>query len=713
MSYNTSDPNQQWQPPVDTNNQQKLHSFSQQATLSSPTSGGGSYQQSQRSYTWADGNTQGQHHSSQQSWSWQGQTHTPANQSPPAFSTPSISTQSTFHHQLHQQRLQNAMNHSQQAFAIHQQAMNMHHNMATSISNMTPIVQQTSQPQIMYQSMSPQPQQVYQQSALQSPLPLQPQVAQQPQQPALLMDSQPQSPMPTTLQQRYTQHQQTYSGSPLTSPGAVQPQLQYQQSIYQQSIYQQTQLPQSPLPHASQQALQQAAQQAPQQTPLARHTPQSQQTIQQLPHDHRFFDNMNCAGAEIYRFPRDLELDGTSVQSSHEGKDQEVRRLQEQLAAVERQRRLDAERNSQKLAELVRSQATSPSTQTPALDMSALQRVIRETQSQQLSVQDIERVVEEQVSKRLAGMATKANIQNAGAQMQTALSQVPAGLNEEQVQQAVNRELNHVMQDLANRTNQQRRIAWQRQQDPQLWQTPQHNVQTDFVIEELPDEVTVIHPHGAVKEAKPQSALRPGGNQNAAASRITPGAGQYGTASPTSAYNEVQSTSQGALVTSQYAGGSQYVAIEARNPRASVEGSQQANVPVSSIPASHRHAAIEAQPMAPNVPGNALAPANTILPTGASHSAMPYASSLEHYGAAPGQLQLTPTHGWGASSSDPIGFVRPQGQLEAAPVQMQQIAGDIPQLQLEVPSSSSTGYPTTGQELVHQSRDLEKQPPRR
>ena len=140
---------------------------------------------------------------------------------------------------------------------------------------------------------------------------------------------------------------------------------------------------------------------------------------------------MNRAGAEINRRLHDLEQSKPSVQSSHEAKDQELQRLQEQLAAVERQRRQDAERNSQQLAELVRSQATSPSAQAPAFDMSALQRVIRETQTQQLSAQDIERVIEEQVGKCLAGMATKADIQNACAQMQTALSQVPAGLNEE------------------------------------------------------------------------------------------------------------------------------------------------------------------------------------------------------------------------------------------------------------------------------------------
>lgn len=68
MSYNTNDLNQQWQPPVDPNNQQQLPAFNQQATPNPQSPDGGNYQQRQQSYTWTDGNTQGQHHSSQQSW---------------------------------------------------------------------------------------------------------------------------------------------------------------------------------------------------------------------------------------------------------------------------------------------------------------------------------------------------------------------------------------------------------------------------------------------------------------------------------------------------------------------------------------------------------------------------------------------------------------------------------------------------------------------
>lgn len=200
-------------------------------------------------------------------------------------------------------------------------------------------------------------------------------------------------------------------------------------------------------------------------------------------------EDMNRAGAQISQRLRDLEHSNPRAQSDQEAKDREVGRLQEQLAAVNRQRLEESERNSQQLAELVRSQAVSPATQTPAFDMSALQKVIRETQARQLSAADIERVIEEQVSRRLSGMATKADIQSAGAQMQSALSQVPAGLNEQQVQQAVNRELNNVMQGVADRVNRQRYLAGQSPQD-----TPSQQVQTqtEFVIEELPDDDDVV-----------------------------------------------------------------------------------------------------------------------------------------------------------------------------------------------------------------------------
>jgi hypothetical protein len=253
MSYNANDPNHQWQAPIDPNNQQQLQPFNQQAISSQSFPGGGNYQQNQQSYTWTDGNTQGQHHTSQQSWSWQGQIATPAIQSPPVISPPSMLMQANSHHQLHQQMHQSAMNHAQQALTHHQQAMNMHQNVALAMSNLTRIMQQTPQTQITYQSMSPQPQPGYQQSLLQHTS-QQPQVAYAP---ALSMGSQSQSP-PATAQQ-----QQAHYSPSSTSPMASQHQLQYPQAIYQQ-----TYPLQSPQP--------QVAQQTSQPTPLGQQSSQPQ-----------------------------------------------------------------------------------------------------------------------------------------------------------------------------------------------------------------------------------------------------------------------------------------------------------------------------------------------------------------------------------------------------------------------------------------------------
>lgn len=532
----------------------------------------------------------------------------------------------------------------------------MHHNMTSLMSSMSPIVQQAPHPQIAYQSLSPQPQQVYQQGLLQ----ISSQQPQYVQQPALSISSQPQSHSPTVLQPQ--QQQQTQHAPSQTSSITTQPQLQYPHSIYQQ-----TQSLQSPISYASQHA---PLLQQPVQPPSTGKLSHGQQVIQQQPrqdpHDHRFqelekqrtqdIEKMNQAGAELNKRLRDLEQSEARVQSDHEAKDREVRQLQEQLAAAERQRRQDAERNSQQLTELLRSHATSPSAQTPALDTNALRRVIQETQVQQLSAQDIERVIEEQVSKRLSGMATKADIQNAGAQMQHALSRVPTGLNEQQVQQAVKRELNNVMQDVANRVNQQRRIAGQ---------TSQGHVQTEFVIEELPEEITVIQ---SDNEATPQRMpLSAGGHYTGPI--FAPEPVQHGNAYPTSAYGEVQMmTSQRPAAAGQSLGGSQYAAIEPGPPRQSIVPTSQAHMPTSSNPKIARHiAAIAPSPLASNVPGNALAP---------------------------------------------LEVAKPQERLEAASAQMQQITGAGNQRQLEAPPLTTTAHPTRGQELVRQGRDLERQIPR-
>jgi hypothetical protein len=724
MSYNANDPNQQWQPSVNPNQQQQqVQSFNQQATPNSSTPGGGNYQQNQQSYSWTDGNTQSQHTSTQQSWSWQGQTTTPMIQSPTAFPSMPMLNQGASHQQFHQQMHQNAMAH-------HQNAMNtMHQNMASMMSNMTPMVQQTPlQPQITYQTVSsPQPQIAWQQSVVQSPQ-QQAQIAYQPPQ---LMSPEVQVPQPA---QSYHQVQQQPHHNPSpTSPMAVQPQLQYPQSIYQQTQSQQIpsfQAPtvQSPHPQALQQ--QPLVQQRPQITNIEQLSP-SQQTVQQRPqqldHRDRFQDlekqrkkdleNMNRAGFEINKRLQELEQSKTRAQTDQQAKDHEVRKLKEQLASVERQRRQDAERNSQQLAELVRSQATFPPAQTPAFDLSDLQKVIGKMQAQQLSPQDIERVIEEQVGKHLSGMATKADIQNAGAQMQNALSQAPAGLNEAQVQQAVNREFNNVIQDVANRANQQRRMAGQGNRAPQSGQVPQDRVQTDFVIEELPDEGSATQPPNPVSNSSTQRALPSTGHYNSG-STMAPTARVNVNTAPTTSANEVRSIPQ-------------------QRPGATTQS-----------PNRPQYAAIKASPVAPVASVGAVSlvdrsvPATTARP-GSSNALTRPATSTQQRNVTYVQPQVatahpTPTHGWSIPPSglapQPMALSMPQRQLEAtassAPnldiaraqnsnsmprgaaqmaAQPRQIEAASSQRQLEAPPSSSAGYSATGQELVHQSRDVARQ----
>lgn len=346
---------------------------------------------------------------------------------------------------------------------------------------------------------------------------------QQPQQQAHIAYQQVASPPPpmqvqSTPQQGYVPHRQQqaqieYRHMPPVSPvqqvqyqnqpmpqqsnfphQRQQAQIEYQSKspllpVQYQNIVRQEDLPMSPPHQQSTQKLLPPAASNEAMQPQG-HSSQTILPVVSRPSDHRIVnlekqrkvdvENTNRAGARINQRLRDLEQSKVQAQQDHDAKDREVRRLQEQLAFVERQRRQDAERNSKQLADLVRSQSASPAASSAgAFDMSALQKVIQETQAHQLTARDVERVIEEQVSKRLIGMATKQDIQDAGAQMQGALSKVPAGLSQQEIQQAVNRELINVLQDVANRVDQQRRVARYAQPDSQ---SAQDRVQTEFVI---------------------------------------------------------------------------------------------------------------------------------------------------------------------------------------------------------------------------------------
>lgn len=620
--------------------------------------------------------------------------------------------QDTSHQELHQQLHQSALNHHQQALSHHQQVIDMHRNMGTGMgmgmgmTSMAPVMQQPQQPQ--------QPMQIPYQ-AVSSPVPQQPQIlyqnntAQQNyQQPQIAYQT---PPVPATTQPT----QQYQLPQPIAAPLTRlpdRPQLMGEQHV--QVPHQQEHMLQLPPVHNSAPQIERANPNA-QQQPRLREIEQAPDNLaydrtNREDYDDRFkalerkraedIKTMNREGAAISKRLQDLERTKAKEQKDSEVKDREIRRLNEQIAAkelqqqrdkedqkrireletsrstaekereirqlkeevasIERARRQAAERNSQQMADLVRSQATSPSS-ARTFDMSALQKVIRETQAQQLSAKDIERVIEEQLGKRLKGVASKADIQDAGQQMQGALSKVPPGLSEAQVQQAVSRELNNVMQDVANRMQRQQRKHQQMlaegQQNQQLhdWQTSQAMVETDFVVEELPDDVVVPRSdHGRNQRTrKKQAALPPAPLPNRSSASVT------AVKAPTR---------------------SRYAALEAASRV--VEPGTQDPTP------NKTYAAIEGSQESTTALGGALVHSGVPNTTNDALVRSRGGSEIEQRPNSAGHAQTNQADARGVSESKHIEAPKPQKQLEAKP--------------------SSQPIATTGQELVRQGKGLAK-----
>jgi hypothetical protein len=457
------------------------------------------------------------------------------------------------------------------------------------------------------------------------------------------------------------------------------------------------------------------------------HSSQAILPVVSRPSDHRIVDlenqrkvdveNTNRAGARINKRLRDLEQSKVQAQQDHDAKDREVRRLQEQLVSVERQRRQDAERNNKQLADLVRSQAASPAASSAgAFDMSALQKVIRETQAHQLTAQDVERVIEEQVSKRLIGMATKQDIQNAGAQMQGALSKVPAGLLQQEVQQAVNRELNNVMQDVASRVNQQRRVAGHGQTDSQ---SAQDRVQTEFVIEELPDDAVATRSHRARHQSsKTQKQLPPAETS-----------GHTAAASPSATARRILSSAptQKVLESNRLLATSQVPAVSQRSPEVPVPvqavitapsaasgivaqanaadnalaSSRRPNPVVNVEPQGSRLRALKASPAAPGVSENSLASVERSAPRATlSSTNLSPPQNLQRIDTPTSQRQLRAPPAPTRQES----LQQPSRSLQQIKPQARQ------QRQLGAPSTQSEASSGTGQELALQGREVARKP---
>lgn len=663
---------------------------------------GGNYQQSQQSYSYVDGNAHVQHTQSQQSWSWQSQTTTPMVQSPPVVQTPQLSaiTQTSAHQQLHQKMQQNAIN-------LHQQMM------AATMGSMSTMTQQrqAQQPQITYQAISsPQPQISYQKSLHQqcqqqnqltyeatSPAPQAPtqfwdNVSLQQQQPSLPPPPPPvQSGPPPMSPPPQTQPPSQPSRLQIELPSSSQNAPNYDnrfeklerqrkqdiQSMNREGAEMNKRL--ANLEHSRRHDKESLEARDREIRQLREQTASNQQ--QQLQH------------RENDRRIRELEHSKSSTQKAGEAKDQEIRRLNEQIASLYRSKHQDSERHSQQVADLARRQVATPAPSQSAFDMSALQKVIRETQVQQLPSQDIERVIEEQVSKRLTGMATKADIQNAGLQMQNALSSVPKGLSEAQVQQAVNRELNNVMQDVTRRAQekqqQQRRIEGQMQNNAQPPRNSSNQVRTDFRIEELPDRPGSERKQRAIGPA-PAPGSKPVVQPPPTKQKALPAAPPPETSMP-----------------SRSNGKPHRAALEAPPPPNAPNApmrSQRPAIPSNPAPNRGQHAAIEVAPAGTDVPSNASARVERPTPKAAAPQARMDRNALVQAGSRP---QMQPNScSQVRPQSTVVQRAQPQVSANPRPCMSRQIPASAPQRQLEAPPPGSQTNFGNGMELVRQGQDV-------
>jgi hypothetical protein len=274
-------------------------------------------------------------------------------------------------------------------------------------------------------------------------------------------------------------------------------------------------------------------------------------------------------------------------------------------------------------------------------------------------------------------MATKQDIQNAGAQMQGALSKVPAGLSQQEVQQAVNRELNNVMQDVANRVNQQRRVGGQGQPDSRSWQASQNRVQTEFVVEELPDNAVATCSHRARHNgSRAQNQLPPADMSRSAAAAGQPTTTQRALSSATalgalrSNQSSVPSQSQ-VLAISQRSAAPTPIQAQITAPSAAAGPVPTGVVAENALVASKRPSpvlnvspqprALEVPPAAPGVSENSLA--RTERPIPRANMTLSEISPPQNTQ----RIEVPATH----AQFSPVANVAPQGPrlraLEASP----------------------------------------------
>jgi hypothetical protein len=278
--------------------------------------------------------------------------------------------------------------------------------------------------------------------------------------------------------------------------------------------------------------------------------------------------------------------------------------------------------------------------------------------------------------------------------------------------------LNSVVQDVASRVDQQRRIVGQRQPDAQVWQASQNRLQTDFVVEELPDDAVATgshrtRQHGGGVQRQPSPAEMGGSTGVTSPSKTTqrtsssvPKQGALG--SP--AQDHLSAISHRPAVPSPVR--AQITAPHSsKGPVSSSAGADNAlvtsnaqNLVVVSTSQRPRLRALEASPVASGVSDESLArverpvPRATMPPSKISPPRI-----LQRMKAPSAQTQLPA----------PPAAAR-QETLQQPSRRLQRIEPPASgQRQLETPPTQSEASRGTGQELVLQGKEVARKTPSR
>ncbi|KAK6440759.1 hypothetical protein LTR95_003009 [Oleoguttula sp. CCFEE 5521] len=452
----------------------------------------------ERNWSWDSGNAQGVVHESRQSWTTTSQASMP--QIITTFSAPPLPMTSAMAMPVMQPMLpampsmQNFHQQSQQMMNdFHQNALDSHNRMVESMDNNMSMASMSMQ-----SSYSEPQQQIAYHSSSTSLAPAQQQITYH-----------------SSSETAPVQQQIAYQSSPPPQgPVQQQPaQIHYTQNVFHQA-------PPQPQPQQLQ---------VPQQERIA-HSDESArfQAIKQTrDNDMRAINEQRTAmKAHMCGIEQQLK---EAQKHQDESSQRQIKDLQDQIAESARRQLEEARRHDAEMEELRRNQRSASQPQAPAFDMGTLRKLILETQAKQISAADVQRAVEEAVAQRLVGVVRREDLEAASSSMQKALSKVPQGASEEQVQSAFGKELTKIVERVER--HQRREIEAAPLPRQQTWSRPQ----PEFTVEEIHDDEPLVAPSRVYQPAPMQA------QPTQPAYRAQP--------QPSSAPSQVQYASQPAPVT--------------------------------------------------------------------------------------------------------------------------------------------------------------------